>query len=70
MADRDFNAIKPEENLPTVAGLKPTSQRQERKRRQNAPRRDRPPDEARMADDTHGQTSRDDGDGHAIDYCA
>lgn len=51
MTDNDFDAIKAVENLQNVAGLTPTGQRQERKRRQNPPRRDQepggtPPDKA------------------------
>ena len=66
MTDNDFNTIKAVENLPTVAGLTPTGQRQERKRRPTPPRRDQdsgetPPDKAATERDT---------DSHKIDYCA
>ena len=66
MTDNDFNAIPAVENLQNVAGLTPTGQRQERKRRQGSPRRDQesgrtPPD---------GTTAERDGDSHRIDYRA
>jgi hypothetical protein len=66
MTDNDFNAIPAVENLQNVAGLTPTGQRQERKRRQGPPRRDQepgrtPPDKA--------AAERDD-DSHRIDYRA
>jgi hypothetical protein len=66
MTDNDFNAIKAVENLQNVAGLTPTGQRQERKRRQNPPRRaprpdETPPDEATLERDS---------DSHRIDYRA
>ena len=66
MTDNDFNTIKAVENLQNVAGLTPTGQRQERKRRPNSPRRDQesreaPPDKA---------TAECDSDLHRIDYRA
>lgn len=66
MTDNDFNTIKAVENLQNVASLTPTGQRQERKRRQNPPHRDR----------EGGKTPADkpaaerDNDAHRIDYCA
>jgi hypothetical protein len=70
MANSDFNTIKPVENLQNVAGLTPTGQRQERKRRQNPPRRGQerqgmPPDKAQEE-----QAPGRDSDSHTIDYCA
>jgi hypothetical protein len=70
MTDNDFNPIRPVENLQNVIGLTPTSQHQERKRRQNASRRDQetqtaPPDKTREE-----QTPARDDDAHVIDYRA
>ena len=66
MTDNDFNTIKAVENLQNVTGPTPTGQRQERKRRQNPPRRDPEPGEAPP---DKAVTERD-SDSHKIDYCA
>ncbi len=65
MTDNDFNTIKAVENLQNVAGLTPTGQKQERKRRATPPRRDREPGQ------TPDQTAVErDSDAHRIDYRA
>ncbi len=70
MTDNDFNTIKPVENLQNVAGLTPTGQRQERKRRSNAPRPS-PRSDARSPDEAAEQeASEHDKDSHRIDYRA
>ncbi len=66
MTDNDFNTIKAVENLQNVAGLTPTGQGQERKRRQNPPHRDR---EAGGKPPEKPAVERDNGS-HRIDYCA
>jgi hypothetical protein len=66
MTDSEFNAIKAVENLQNVASLTPTGQRQERKRRQNPPRRDQGPGEA----PPDKAAAEHDSDSHRIDYCA
>jgi hypothetical protein len=66
MTDNEFPTIQAVENLQNVAGLTPTGQRQERKRRQNPPRRDPKPEEA-PPDQTAAER---DSDAHRIDYCA
>ncbi len=79
MTDSDFNTIQAVENLQNVAGLTPTGQRQERKRRQNPPRRDQegtPNAKSGVGDPQSGETPPDkaatehDSDSHRIDYCA
>lgn len=69
MADSDFNTVKPVESLQNVQGLTPTSRRQERRRRQDgqAGRHEEPEDKHEQIDDT---PVLDDGQDHAIDYCA
>lgn len=70
MADSDFNAIKPVENLRNVAALTPTGQHRERKRRQNLPRQG-PLSQEGQADETpEQQTPGHNDDSHTIDYCA
>ncbi len=70
MTENDFNTVKPVENLQNVAGLTPTGQRQERKRRPHAPRLNRRSD-ARSADEAAEQEASDrDRDAHMIDYRA
>jgi hypothetical protein len=66
MTDSEFPTIPPVENLQNVASLTPTGRRQERKRRQNPPRRDPEPGEA-PPDKTAAQRES---DSHRIDYCA
>jgi len=71
MTDNEFNTIQAVENLQNVAGLTPTGQRQERKRRQNPPRRDQEPGETppdKAAADKAAEER--DGDSHKIDYRA
>jgi hypothetical protein len=70
MTNNDFNPVSPVENLPNVARLTPTGQHQERKRRQNPPRRD-PETQAAPPDKTEQeQTPEREGDAHVIDYRA
>jgi hypothetical protein len=70
MATNDLNPIRPVENLPNVAGLTPTGQQQERKRRQN-PRRQEQAAQAASPDRTEDEPKREhDGDAHVIDYQA
>ncbi len=66
MTNDDFNTIQAVENLQNVAGLTPTGQRQERKRRQGPPRRDQEP--ARTPPEK--AAAERDGDSHRIDYRA
>jgi hypothetical protein len=70
MANSDFNTIQPVENLQNVAGLTPTGQQQERKRRQNPLRRGREPQETPPDKAKDEQTPGHDSDSHRIDYCA
>lgn len=79
MTDNEFNTIPAVENLQNVAGLTPTGQRQERKRRQNPPRRDQEGAlnaKSCVGDPEPGGTPPDkaaaehDSDAHRIDYCA
>ena len=70
MANSDFNTIKPVENLQNVAGLTPTGQQQERKRRQNPTRRGQEPREMPPDKAKEEQTPGQDRDSHTIDYCA
>jgi len=69
MADNDFSTIKPVENLQNVAGLTPTGQRQERKRRQNPLRSGREPGGKPDKAEQEETPERDD-DSHTIDYRA
>ena len=66
MTDNEFPTIQAVENLQNVAGLTPTGQRQERKRRQNPPHRDPEPGAAPPDKDAVEHES----DSHRIDYCA
>jgi hypothetical protein len=70
MANSDFNTIKPVENLPNVAGLTPTGQKKEQKRRQNPPRQGQEPQETPPDAAEEEQTPGGDRDSHTIDYCA
>jgi hypothetical protein len=70
MADNDFNIITPVENLQNVPSLTPTGERQERKRRQNPPRKGQGPEETPPKEATEGQTPGRGDDAHQIDYCA
>lgn len=70
MADSDFNTIKPVENLHNLAALAPTGQQQERKRRQNPPRRGQVPQEDQADKAQEQQTPGRGDDAHTIDYCA
>jgi hypothetical protein len=70
MTDNDFSAIKPVENLPSVAPLTAAGQRQERRRRQNPSRRGAPPDAAPPEEAAPEQASEQDRESHTIDYCA
>ena len=70
MADSDFNTITPVENLHNLAALTPTGQQQERKRRQNPPRRGRAPQEDQANKTPEPQTPGHSDDSHRIDYCA
>ncbi len=66
MTHDDFNAIQAVENLQNVASLTPTGQRQERKRRQNPPRRD----PEREGTPPEKDATEHESDSHKIDYCA
>ncbi len=66
MNDSEFNTIPAVENLQNVAGLTPTGQRQERKRRQNPPRGGQGADGTPPDKDATERES----DAHRIDYCA
>jgi hypothetical protein len=70
MADSDFNSVKPVENLPTVAALNSTGQRQERRRRQNPRRQEATPRARQSEEDDQKKPSGPQDDGHMIDYCA
>lgn len=70
MTENDFNTIKPVENLQNVAGLTPTGQRQERKRRSNSPRPSQKSDARPEDEATEQETSEQDKDSHMIDYRA
>ncbi len=70
MTENDFSTIKPVENLPNVAGLTPTGQRQERKRRPNAPRPSQKPDAKSVDEAAEQETPERDQDVHMIDYRA
>ena len=70
MADNDSNMIKPVEGLQNVHSLTPTRERQERKRRQNAPGHQQTPKEAPPDEAAEEQEPARDDDSHAIDYCA
>jgi len=69
MADSDFNTVKPVESLHNVQGLTPTTRRQERKRSQNgqAEHHEEPEENQEEAQEN---ATLDDGQNHAIDYCA
>jgi hypothetical protein len=70
MADNDFNTIRPVENLPNVSHLTPTGQPQERKRRQNPPRRDQGTRAALPGTTEEEQAQEHPDDSHTIDYRA
>ncbi len=70
MVDNDFNAIRPVENLPNVAHLAPTGQPQERKRRQNPPRRDQGARAAAPDKTEEEQVQERADESHTIDYRA
>jgi len=78
MADSDYNAIKPVENLQNIAGLNPVKDREQRKRRQNlhtAHKDKRKSAEGEMnesvaSENRNSEPADDKNDAHSIDYCA
>ena len=70
MTENDFNTIKPVENLQNVAGLTPTGQRQERKRRPTPPRPNQRSDSKSADEAAEQEASEREKEIHMIDYRA
>lgn len=71
MADSDLNIIKAVESLPSIQGLTPAKQRQERKRQQREGKRSAPqPDEEQAGEPAKERTAGPEDDPHSVDYCA
>jgi len=71
MADSDLNIIKAVEALPSIQGLTPARQRQERRRREQPDEHSgSEPDEELANEAADEQASGSPDDPHSIDYCA
>lgn len=70
MADYESNTIKPVKGLETVAGLAPTRQREERKRRQQLPQEPDESTEGKAPLPEEQPQNEDEQDNDGIDYCA